>query len=72
MSSAYNNIFTILFSNWKCRSLNCKIDDVLRLLLSLRVFEVIFRTSEGQVRTAFLTRWHLWLSALTEPSEQVA
>lgn len=66
MSSAYNNIFTILFSNWKCRSLNCKIDDVLKLLLSLCVFEVIFRTSEGQVRTACLSRWHLWLSAVTQ------
>lgn len=71
MSSVYNNIFTIFFSNWKCRSLNCKIDDVLELLLSLSVFEGIFKTSEGQVRTAYLMRWHLWLSAVTHPSEQV-
>lgn len=46
-------------------------DGVVKLLLSLCLFEVIFRTSEGQVRTAGLMRWHLWLSALTQPSEQV-
>lgn len=54
MSSAYNNVFKILFNNRKCHSLNFKMDDVLRLLLSLRIFEVIFRTNDGCVRTAWL------------------
>lgn len=62
MSSAYNNIFKVLVR--KCHSL--KMDDVLRLLVSLYVFEVIFRSDERLVRTAWF-----WMtdevSALTHP-----
>lgn len=43
-----------LFNNRKCHSLSLKVDNVLRLLLILCIFEVIFRTNEWQVRTAWL------------------
>lgn len=44
----------IVFNNRKCHSLNLNMDEVLRLLLSLHIFEAIFRTNEWQVRTAWL------------------
>lgn len=55
MSSKPCLLHIIVFSSRKCHSLNLKMDDdVLSLLLSLHVFEVIFRTNEWQVRTAWL------------------